>query len=284
MPTTGLPRPLTADLARVGESLEMLSPRWTVWTLMTLSDQPMRYTEIKPRLGMLQDGQLAPRLARLTADGLVERRQEHVRHVNYRLSARGQALTGVIATLASYGDSHLDKETKPNRKTGELEVERIPPAQNAEDVLTLITPKHATPLLWALRSEGRASGRDLAAMVLPGGNTALLYSPLRQLVADGLVERLGHSDYQLSAQGMELAPVFRSLSAWGAGRRTRAEHPLWAERTAPDPQLPDGRWAANRSLPAAAPPATTVRTGNLFSHAQTVRPAAASSSMGGRAR
>ncbi|MFJ9551260.1 winged helix-turn-helix transcriptional regulator [Streptomyces erythrochromogenes] len=284
MPTTGLPRSLTADLARVGESLEMLSPRWTVWTLMTLSDQPMRYTEIKPRLGMLQDGQLAPRLARLTADGLVERRQEHVRHVNYRLSARGRALTGVIAALASYGDSHLDKETKPNRKTGELEVERIPPAQNAEDVLTLITPKHATPLLWALRSEGRASGRDLAAMVIPAGNAALLYSPLRQLVADGLVERLGHSDYQLSSQGMELAPVFRSLSAWASGRRAHAEHPLWAERSAPDQQLPAGRWAANRSHPVAAPPTTTVHPGHLFSHAQPARPAAAGSSMGGRAR
>ncbi|MFG2996603.1 winged helix-turn-helix transcriptional regulator [Streptomyces sp. NPDC048340] len=284
MPTTGLPRSLATDLARVGESLEMLSPRWTVWTLMTLSETPMRYTEIKPRLGMLQDGQLAPRLARLTADGLIQRQQEHIRHVNYRLSPRGQALTEVIAALASYGDTHLDKATKPNRKTGELEVERIPPAQNAEDVLTLITAKHAAPLLWALRCEGRSSGRDLAAMVLPGGNSSLLYSPLRQLVADGLVDRLGHSDFQLSAQGLALAPVFRSLSAWAAGRRPQHEHPLWSEQAAPAPQLPDGRWAANRPHAAPVAPASPPRTVSMFSHAQPARTSAAVSSMGSRAR
>ncbi|MCX4776852.1 winged helix-turn-helix transcriptional regulator [Streptomyces sp. NBC_01264] len=201
MATPGLPRPIAKDLSRVTEALDMLSPRWSVWTLMTLGEQPLRYTDIKTRLPMLFDAQLSARLTTLTADGLVDRHEETVRHVTYRLSVRGRSLGTVIAALATYGDTHLDKISKPNRTTGELEPERIPAAQNAEDALKLITPKYATSLLWALRYQGSASGRQLADVVLDhASTTAPIYQPLRQLVEDGLVDRLGHSSYQLSRQ------------------------------------------------------------------------------------
>lgn len=284
MSTTGLPRHLVADLARVGESLEMLSPRWTVWTLMTLSTTPLRFTEIKSRLGMLLDSQLAQRLTRLTADGLAERRELNYRHVDYRLSPRGEALAGVIAALAAYGDEHLDKEAKPNRRTGQLEVERIPPAQNAEDVLALITSKHTAPLLWALRSEGRSSGIELASLVHSDGSAAHLYPTLRQLIRDGLVHRASRNQYELSASGLALAPVFHELSAWAAGRRTAAAaHPLWNVPAGPEQQIPAVAWAATRSR-SAPPTGAPWQPGNLFSHSQPVRPALAGAQAGGRAR
>ena len=283
MPTIGLPRHLAGDLARVSESLEMLSPRWTVWTLMTLSTTPLRFTEIKPRLAMLLDSQLAQRLTRLSTDGLAERREHNHRHVDYCLSPRGVALADVIAALAAYGEKHLDKEAKPNGRTGTLEAERIPPAQNAEDVLTLITSKYATPLLWALRSEGRAAGAELAALVHPDGNATHLYPTLRQLIQDGLVHRASRSQYELSANGHALAPVFRELSAWAAGRRTAAAHPLWSELTGPERQIPEGAWGSARSH-SAPPPGAPWQPGNLFSHPQPGRTVLAGAQMGGHAR
>ncbi|MCY0931527.1 winged helix-turn-helix transcriptional regulator [Streptomyces sp. H27-H1] len=286
MATTGLPRPIAKDLSRVVETLDMLSPRWSVWTLMTLGEQPLRYSDIKTRLPMLFDAQLSARLVRLTADGLVERHEETARHVTYQLSGRGRSLGTVIATLATYGDTHLDKIQKPNRATGELEPERIPAAQNAEDALSLITPKYATPLLWALRHQGSASGRKLADVVLdPSSTTVPIYKPLRQLVEDGLVDRLAHSSYQLSSQGEALTGAFQALSSWASGRAKSTSHPLWPS-AADRPAM----WAANSSPSprpqsvVAAPESAVQRPPiDLFSHGSPARPATAAS-MGGRAR
>ncbi|WP_327417572.1 winged helix-turn-helix transcriptional regulator [Streptomyces sp. NBC_01233] len=287
MATPGLPRPIAKDLSRVTEALDMLSPRWSVWTLMTLGEQPLRYTDIKTRLPMLFDAQLSARLTTLTADGLVDRHEESARHVTYQLSGRGRSLGTVIATLATYGDTHLDKIAKPNRITGELEPERIPAAQNAEDTLKLITPKYATSLLWSLRYQGSASGRQLADVVLDqASSTAPIYQPLRQLVKDGLVDRLGHSSYQLSRQGEALTGTFQALSTWAAGRAKATEHPLWV--SAPAPSRPT-MWAANSSpspSPTSAVPtpgSTPQRSTGLFSHGVPDRPRAGSS-MGGRVR
>ncbi|WP_433549149.1 winged helix-turn-helix transcriptional regulator [Streptomyces sp. CA-294286] len=275
MDATEFPRPLRTDLQRVTETLEMLAPRWSVWTLTTLTDQPQRYTEIKPQLAMLDDGQLAPRLARLTADGLAERQEHHTRYVAYRLTRRGQELRSVCTALAAYGETHLD-DAKTENAGG-----RIPPAQNAEDVLALLTPKHATPLLWALRVEGHCTGRELAALL--GKAPELLYHPLRRLVEDGLVERGGRSTYQLSATGAALSTPFRTLSAWAAGRPAATAHPLWTETAPHSRPEADGRWAAMRSTsepPVHAPRADAVlrpRTtawvpSDLFSEVPPARP------------
>lgn len=60
MATTGLPASISSDLTRVTESLQMLAPRWNVWVLLTLSEKPLRYREIKRALPWLPDGQLHP--------------------------------------------------------------------------------------------------------------------------------------------------------------------------------------------------------------------------------
>ncbi|MFI5804408.1 winged helix-turn-helix transcriptional regulator [Streptomyces sp. NPDC051561] len=286
MDATEFPRPLRSDLQRVTETLEMLAPRWSVWTLATLTDQPQRYTEIKPQLAMLEDGQLAPRLARLTADGLVERQEHHTRYVAYRLTRRGQELRAVCTALAAYGETHLDDAKAEN--AGGL----IPPAQNAEDVLALLTPKHATPLLWALRLQQQGTGRELAALL--GKAPELLYHPLRRLVDDGLVERSARSTYQLSATGVALSTPFRTLSAWAAGRSAATVHPLWTEFVPHSRADLDRQWAATRSTsepPVHAPRADAVlrpRTtawipSDLFSEVPPAQPAGRVAA-GGRTR
>lgn len=56
---------------------------------------------------------------------------------------------------------------------------------------------------------------------MPGREWTNVYPPLRQLVADGLVDTAGTGKpYRLSSAGDALGPIFGALSAWSAG------HPL----------------------------------------------------------
>ncbi|MCC3775874.1 helix-turn-helix transcriptional regulator [Streptomyces sp. UNOB3_S3] len=273
----------------------MLAPRWSVWVLMTLANQPLRYAEIKPKLPWLADGQLHPRLRKLTDVGLVERTEYAPRHVTYGLTDRGTELMPALTVIAAWGNTHLEKDLVPNPKTGELEPERIAAADNIEDALLMLSPRHATPLLWALKARGATSPKALAADAMPGYNLSAVYPPLRQLIDDGLVEVTGESTFQLSAQGHALAPVYRALSAWAAGRplSDATTHPVWKQ--APDlSQARTRAWITHQSrvpaLPAPAPsvpalpvtqrPGATWQPGDLFSHQIPARPNAAPSAGG----
>lgn len=296
MTATGLSRAAVADLNRVTQALEMLAPRWSVWTLMTLSDQPLRYTEIKPRLALLADGQLTPRLKALTADGLVERDAVSARNVSYRLTERGQAIAPALRALVEWGDARLEKRKVPSKDLpGMFEPERIPAAQNAEDTLALITARHITAAMWGLQAAGTATGSELA-QILPGSLTAgRLYAPLGQLVDDELAERTGSRGYRLTDHGRSLAPVFRSLSAWAAGRPASSarKHPIWTLEEQreelvqpPAPRRPvslAGVTIPGPALSTAPARGAKWRPGDLFSHSTTA-PLAGAGATGGRAR
>ncbi|MEV5878036.1 helix-turn-helix domain-containing protein [Streptomyces sp. NPDC052101] len=291
MATTGLPRTTMNDLSRVTETLEMLAPRWTAWVLMTLSAQPLRYAEIKTRLALLDDGQLHPRLRRLTDAGLVERTEYAPRHVTYGLTTRGRELMPVLTVIAAWGNEFLTKELVRNKTTGEVEPEPIAPAQNIEDALTLLSPRHTTSLLWALKARGTATAKALAAEAMPGYGLPAVYKPLERIVDDGLVtataDGSGARSFRLSVSGQGLAPVFQALSAWAAGRplAEAGSHPLWGISTAPS-QTRSGPWLTNQSRvpvpPAPAAPAPAVRVpaatawkgSDLFSHQIPARPIA----------
>lgn len=254
MPTTALPPTALADLERVTESLQMISPRWSVWVLMTLSDKPLRYAEIKSRLPWLHDGTLHPRIRQLTEAGLVDRTAYNLRHVTYALTDRGADLMPVLKVIATWGDTYLAKDTVLNPATGKREPERITPAQNIEDTLLLLTPRHTTAILWTLRMRGRSSTAALDKVVMPERTLNAVYPPLRRLIRDGLVERGGEDSLQLSATGQALAPAYRALSAWAAGRplSQAGSHPVWGEPTAPS-QTGPGAWAAVPTAQAGKP-------------------------------
>ncbi|MET9294352.1 helix-turn-helix domain-containing protein [Streptomyces sp. NPDC003077] len=290
MAPTGLSRPTLNDISRVTESLEMLAPTWNVWVLMTLASQPLRYAEIKPRLPWLHDGQLHPKLGKLVDAGLVERTEHAPRHVTYGLTSRGTDLMPVLAVLATWGDTHLEKPLIRNEATGELEPKPLPPAQNIEDTLALITPRHTTALLWVLKSRGTAGAKSLAAEAMPETSPSNVYPPLRRLIDDDLIEVTKTGDFQLSASGQALAPAYQALSAWAAGRSLKGAdaHPLWGQSPAPS-QARSGAWLttqSRRGVPsvasgaAGAPalstraPATPWRASDLFSHQMPARPSA----------
>ncbi|WP_217550077.1 helix-turn-helix domain-containing protein [Streptomyces sp. GbtcB6] len=284
MATTAQPPTPPNDLASVTKTLDLLAPRWSVWVLMTLSSQPLRYAEIKPRLPWLADGQLHPRLRHLTSAGVVERTEYAPRHVTYGLTHRGAGLLPVLAQIASWGDTHLEKQLVTSKATGALAPERIPPAQNIDDTITLIAPRHAAPILMTLMSRGRASAKTLAAEAMPGYGLNAVYKPLDRLMDDGLVTASG--DFRLSASGQALAPVFQAITAWAA-RPLAETAPLGRRESAPS-QILSGPWATTPArLPAPAVPAapspaparaTTPpagpawRPGDLFSHQIPARP------------
>lgn len=285
MATTAQPPTTPNDLASVTKTLDLLAPRWSVWVLMTLSSQPLRYAEIKPRLPWLADGQLHPRLRHLTGAGVVERTEYAPRHVTYGLTGRGAELLPVLAQIASWGDTHLEKQLVASKATGELEPERIAPAQNIDDALALIAPRHATPILVTLQARGRASAKTLASEAMPGYGLTAVYKPLDRLVADGLVTAAGSGDFQLSASGQALGPVFQAITTWAA-RPPAETDPLRRGGSAPS-QTRSGPWATTPArLPAPAvpaapsagpalattPPGPAWKPGDLFSHQIPARP------------
>lgn len=273
MPITGLNPDTEADIARVAETLAMITPRWNVRILLALSGPPQRYSEIAGKVSWLQSGQLHPKLQALCDSGLIVRDEQTPRHVTYGRTDRATALLSVLPLIVNWAEQYLETTDQP-----------LPAIEQIEDSLTLLTRRHAAAILWVLRSREEISARALATVVMPSRDWTNVYPPLRQLVADGLVDTTGNGQpYRLSAAGRGLAPVMRSLSAWSAGRSLEevGNHPVWGHSdAAPAPQ----QWVSNHPRSSGAPAAPMpVRTGqpaaawhnrDLFSHTATARPQA----------
>lgn len=265
MATTGLPAGSDADIARVTETLGMITPRWNVRILLTLGSGPLRYTEIADKMPWLLSGQLHPKLRALSDAGLAERTEHTSRHVTYGLTDRGTALLPVLPVIAAWAEEFLEKPDEP-----------LSAIEHVEDSLTLLTRRHAAAILWVLKSRGESSARAVARIVMPDGYWTNIYPPLRQLADDGLVASAGPGQpYRLSTSGEGLGRVFGALSAWSAGRSldSSAQHPVWgnadrASRTAPK------HWTSHQ--PRISQPAVPTRParpayGDLFSHANPAR-------------
>ncbi|WP_217572264.1 winged helix-turn-helix transcriptional regulator [Streptomyces sp. GbtcB7] len=272
MAITALPPDTDIDIARVTEVLAMITPRWNVRILLALSGPPLRYSELAAKVSWLQSGQLHPKLKSLCDAGLVERTEHTARYVTYGHTERGAALLPVLPMLVTWAEEHLEAPDRP-----------LPAIEQIEDSLTLLTRRHAAAILWVLKSREEVSGRALARIVMPSSDWTNVYPPLRQLVADGLVDSEGVGrPYRLTAAGDGLGPVLGALSAWCAGQplNRAVHHPVWGHPQAKSASRP---WVSSQSrpAPAAIPPTRTGESApawqnrDLFSHATTARPKAA---------
>lgn len=280
MAITGLPPDTDADVARVTEALAMITPRWNVRILLALSGPPLRYSELAAKVSWLQDGQLHPKLRSLCEAGLVQRIEHTPRHVTYGHTDRGVALLPVLPVIVTWAEEHLERADRP-----------LPAIEQIEDSLTLLTRRHAAAILWVLKSREEVSGRALARIVMPSSDWTNIYPPLRQLVADCLVDTEGIGrPYRLSVAGDGLGPVFGALSAWSAGHplTQAARHPVWGHPQAVPAPKP---WVSNQSRSALTtrPPALaggtyrpTWQNLDLFSHATAGLPKAALPAGGSR--
>lgn len=86
-------------------------------------------------------------------------------------------------------------------------------------VVDLVFSRWTTPILWTLHYRGRQRFVELQRLI--GGITPkVLTQRLRQLERDGLVVRTYHPEvpprveYEISALGLSLAPLFAHLAEW----------------------------------------------------------------------
>ncbi|WP_318209502.1 MULTISPECIES: helix-turn-helix domain-containing protein [unclassified Streptomyces] len=267
MPASGLPDPAPRDLDLVVQTLAAISPRWNAWVLMSLAT-PARYSDLKARMPWLADGQLYPKLRLLEADGLVQRTEHTRRHVVYGLTDQGVRLLPVLDAFAEWGQQHLERPTVTDPVTRKQTPRPVARAEEIEDALALVSPRHSTAILWTLRARGASTAAALASSVMPDAYPTSIYYPLRHLTMKGLVGRDRDGMFTLTAAGRALAPAYRALTAWAT---TRSATLAVTSRPAP---VPTQTGPAPRSTGAAlqvTPVVPAWKPGDLFSHTPVAR-------------
>lgn len=94
------------------------------------------------------------------------------------------------------------------------------PGCSVEATVSLIDGKWKCVILWHLQEEGTVRFNELRRR-LPGITQRMLTNQLRELEADGLLERVVYAqvppkvEYSLSKRGHSLAPVLAVLKDWG---------------------------------------------------------------------
>jgi DNA-binding HxlR family transcriptional regulator len=97
----------------------------------------------------------------------------------------------------------------------------VPPEQACpiDPVVDLVFSRWTTPILWTLNEYGRQRFSELERRITTV-TPKVLTQRLRQLERDGLVVRTYHPEvpprveYEISALGRSLAPLFATLAEW----------------------------------------------------------------------
>ncbi len=87
-------------------AVEIISDKWAVLVLFGLSQQPRRHGELASLIGGISRKVLTQTLRRLQRYGLVERRAETPRRVEYRLTDLGRTLVDPIEVLTTWARDH----------------------------------------------------------------------------------------------------------------------------------------------------------------------------------
>ncbi len=90
-------------------TLDLIDGKWKGVLLYHLGQGPRRFNELRRLTPTTTQRMLTKQLRELEADGLVIRTiyPEVPPRVDYRLSARGESLSPIIAALKAWGQQHL---------------------------------------------------------------------------------------------------------------------------------------------------------------------------------
>jgi DNA-binding HxlR family transcriptional regulator len=93
----------------VCHTAEIISGKWTLLLIRDLADGRCRFCELERSLEGISPRTLSLRLRALEAEGIVERRTypEVPPRVEYKLTAKGEALVPLIEQMRSYGREWL---------------------------------------------------------------------------------------------------------------------------------------------------------------------------------
>lgn len=141
-----MPTPATNDL--LVEAVERIGDRWSLLVVDALLAGPRRFGDLLDELDGLAPNILSKRLKQLEADGLVVAEpysRRPLRH-DYRLTASGEELAGVLRLLAQWAAARRGAAASPlaHEACGTtLEAQWYCPTCGE-----VVTPDHATDLHW----------------------------------------------------------------------------------------------------------------------------------------
>jgi DNA-binding HxlR family transcriptional regulator len=98
----------------IAGTLEIIGDRWTILILRDAFRGVRRFDEIQQDLGIARNV-LAERLAKLVANGVLEKRkyQDRPARYEYRLTTKGVDLSPALVALMRWGDKHLAGDKGP---------------------------------------------------------------------------------------------------------------------------------------------------------------------------
>ena len=103
-------QPSGAFCPRYHHAIEVIGRRWTGAVLRVLLGGPKRFSDLTTAVPGLSDRLLSERLKELEAEGILRRvviPDTPVR-VEYHLTAKGHALSGVIAAVSAWAETWVD--------------------------------------------------------------------------------------------------------------------------------------------------------------------------------
>ena len=110
------PKPVHVECKRFSGVLSLIGDKWTVMIVMTLTERPRRFNDIKRTIGGIRQQMLARTLRALERDGMVARTVYPTvpPQVEYALTALGCSLAGPIRELGYWAGAHI-AEIEGNR-------------------------------------------------------------------------------------------------------------------------------------------------------------------------
>jgi DNA-binding HxlR family transcriptional regulator len=93
----------------VEAAISLIDGKWKCVILFHLQEGPIRFNELRRRLGDVTQRMLTNQLRELEVDGLIEREvfAQVPPRVEYSLSERGRSLAPVLDALKRWGDANL---------------------------------------------------------------------------------------------------------------------------------------------------------------------------------
>ncbi len=93
--------------------LDRIGDKWTVLVILLLGSGPMRFSELRDRLGRAAPKVLTQTLRRMERDGLITRTiyAEVPPRVEYALTSLGNSLTGPITVIADWAETNVSRIT-----------------------------------------------------------------------------------------------------------------------------------------------------------------------------
>jgi DNA-binding HxlR family transcriptional regulator len=92
-------------------TLDLVANTWSVVVVFGLGRGPLRYSDLRDRIGGISNKMLTQTLRRLERNNLVQRRRLPTAPagVEYRLTRLGESLLGPVSVLARWAEEHADE-------------------------------------------------------------------------------------------------------------------------------------------------------------------------------